>query len=475
MFKLFFLLSLLIFISVFLVKNVFACGCGIAISEEKVFKSLKEAQAYLLINILDKNSYEEVPFFRFTSLDKSHDVKMVFPMSEIPTDVTGKKMKTADFLSLYGIDKAESAAKTQSITNIILKNSDSMFFLLNGYTVFKVFSSITGVGTYNMSAPGMKTIGTDSRISPVATFEFEGGKLDLYNVTTKNTLNDFVQTLNLPITGKVEELVQKYKNYFVAVLDLHVESVIPENEIASLQNCMPQGLEKVKKYLKDHASYQRRDVENLIQETSSSGSCNLDEINSLRKFIGALTYNSNSLEGISIKMKFSNTDKFFYPISVVNTYEYPVNDQKYYIKTPNDFQINSASSNISKIISEGSNRWYEIESTKDDLKGKIIDAGFFTKWGDNWRSFLSVLYEKLDSFRLFFALLIFILPLIILRSKENISIIGVLLSFVLFILGGLLLNSIVLFFRKKRILSISYLGIWIIMLILTILKSRIQI
>jgi len=58
---LFVLLSIFTLI-ILIVPIINSCGCGIAISDMKVFNSLKETQAYLLIDVENQNSYNELPF-----------------------------------------------------------------------------------------------------------------------------------------------------------------------------------------------------------------------------------------------------------------------------------------------------------------------------------------------------------------------------------------------------------------------------
>jgi hypothetical protein len=88
--KLLFFVFILIALGLFY-HEVNACGCGIAISDMKVFNSLKETQAYLLIDVKNKTEYDEAVFFNFVSLDRPHDVIIVFPTDKILYEVEGKK------------------------------------------------------------------------------------------------------------------------------------------------------------------------------------------------------------------------------------------------------------------------------------------------------------------------------------------------------------------------------------------------
>jgi hypothetical protein len=177
------ILSLFIFIFSFILiafilypHKVNACGCGIAISDIKVFNSLKETQAYLLIDVKNKTEYDEAVFFNFVSLDKPHDVTVVFPTDKIPYNVEDKKISARKSLEDYKIDKAEDIIKKLSISEFLKHIYQELFPLSNGLIVGYLMRHISG---------GIETGGSipyPGAIAPIAHFEFEGGTLDIYNL-----------------------------------------------------------------------------------------------------------------------------------------------------------------------------------------------------------------------------------------------------------------------------------------------------
>ena len=238
--KLLFLIFFVFILSSILAQRSYSCGCGIAITNMKVFNALKETQAYLLIDVKDQNTYDEMPFFRFVSMDKPYDVTIVFPIDQIPYDVKGEKISAGSFLSKYGISEAEENIKKQDATELAKNVNNVAFIGANGAL------SLIPMSFFLFSSFGAAPGATGGRLSPIAHFEFEGGTLDIYDVSSAQTLDEFIKTIGIETEGKVEELVTKYKDYYVAVLKIKVPSLISEDKITYLENCAPQALEIIK-------------------------------------------------------------------------------------------------------------------------------------------------------------------------------------------------------------------------------------
>src|SRR3989338_2790887 len=113
-------ISILLF-SLLYTPIVNACGCGLALSDMKVFNALKETQAYLVIDVQDKNAYNEMPFFRMVSMDEPYDVTIVFPIDGITYDVEGKTIPARQFLEDYKINIAENYITKQSFSGLVKK------------------------------------------------------------------------------------------------------------------------------------------------------------------------------------------------------------------------------------------------------------------------------------------------------------------------------------------------------------------
>ncbi len=150
--KLLFFIFILITLGLFY-HEVNACGCGIAISDMKVFNSLKETQAYLLVDVKNKTEYDEAVFFNFISLDKPHNVTIVFPTDKIPYNVEGKKISAKKFLEDHNIDKVEDIIKKLSISEFLKHIKQQLFVLSNGIVIGYLTAHMLG-GGIETGSPG---------------------------------------------------------------------------------------------------------------------------------------------------------------------------------------------------------------------------------------------------------------------------------------------------------------------------------
>ena len=453
-----FLLTLVTFILILQIPKAYSCGCGLAISEEKVFNALKETQAYLLIDIKDENTYNEMPFFRMVSMDEPYNVTIVFPIQGIPSDVAGKTITAQQFLNDYNINKADEHFKKQSFSGLIKKidkdfeaTSGSIFAFTNG--IVPNFIRLFFVkGLFGMASK--EIIGG---LSPLAHFEFEGGTLDIYDVNSMSTLEEFVKTINITLTGEVQELVTKYQDYFVAVLRINVPSALNEDLRNQLSLC-PEQTERAKQALQEKTEFNYEEIYELAE-----GPCRKP----IFELIESVTKINSNVKGTLVDMKFENTDRFFYPVSIVNSYKYPITEQKYLIKTPSKLHIELESSKVDKTANFNSERWSKISSTREDISGKIIRASFGVRIGDILRSITQSFYNNTGWFVFIVYLLIIMLPLVYYHYKVDESLTSgeLILTFGMFILGGLILSSLVMSIKKKRKFALILFLIWLLLLI----------
>jgi hypothetical protein len=456
--KLLIFLFLCIFFFNASISKVSSCGCGLAIGDETVFNALKETQAYLLIDIKDKSTYSEMPFFRMVSMDDPHDVTIVFPIDGIPTNVEGKKMTSRNFLTKYKINRAEEYFVTQDFSEMIKIVSEDIVLRSNSFSIY--LNGFPGwiVGAAFQSMLGGVASDFGGEPNSLAHFDFEGGQLDIYDASSKETLDSFIKSIDIKLTGEVSKLVEKYKDYYVAVLKLSVPSALDAESRQQLKSC-PEQTEKVKQALQEKSEFSYSEIESL-----TSGTCQQP----LRKLVSSVTNLDDNLEGTLVNMQFTGNSNFFYPTSIVNSYKYPVTDQKYFIKTPTDLDIKLLSSKSEQTASFDSERWHKITSTEEDIKGSIIKTGIITKVGDIKRAINQLFYDKSELIATLILLLLGILPFIYYRYKieEKLTKGEIILSIILTFTAGLFVAFIVMLVKKKTKFALTLLFVWILFTII---------
>jgi hypothetical protein len=463
---------LVVILTLFFSVSALACGCGMALAPPEVFNSLKESQAYLIVDVHNQSSYTESPYFRFVSFDKEYDVKMVFPMKSLPVSVEGRKLSLEKFLDEEKISEFQVEEKQQDFSKALenIRRPIIVPALISGggfvgtfiFGFFFIFTQSV------MQASGAVDGALTNKGGLVAQYVFDGGTLDIYDVSSTDTLSQLVDKLGFTAEGEVKRLVDKYANYYVAVMTIHVPTVLPKEDLDFLStNCKDQ-LEKTKALLQTKAKIEWKeigidpyDVWAYRYIDSEKKSCNATIVD----LVNSATNPSSDVNGVMVSMSYNNSD-IFYPTSIVNSYAYPVSEQSYFVRTPYDLQF-TPSSNVSKTVLVGDKRWYVVTDTSTDLSGTINSASIETKASDSWLGFVKVLYNN-SWIATIILILIFILVCALIAfvifPKSRLSIIDVMV----FVWFGFIIGSIVAFLRGKRKVAVLLFVVWLILLLISI-------
>lgn len=445
-----FLLILILFFS----SSVFGCGCGIAITDSQTFGNLNEPETFLVIDVHSSNNYDAVPFFRFVSLDEPYELKVVFPTKEIPSDVEGKKLSIKEFTELYKIREVQSELGKQNASAVIANFSSSYNLLLipssiflNGFGLSFFLSSFFLLSSLGSIAPGQ-----------VAHYEFEGGKLDIYDVTKADILQEFVDSLGVEVGEKVKEVVEKYSDHYVAVMTLKVETAIGNEDIEYLKNYCPEGLKKLKELIKTD----ERITKGLFRQNTRDNfaMCDSKSQGFLIAILENLYSDNSDLEGVMVEMKFENSSNFFYPISIVESYEYPVAKQNYFVRVPENLAIEINSSRVTEKLNVEGFRWYKISENDGDLEGAIVKATFTDFINDSKSKIFSFLYNNaiVINVSLIILLLILFFFKFIKGNKFTQN------ELIIFLIGGIIITGLYFLTKKeKRKLGILCVLFWILL------------
>ena len=222
------------------------------------------------------------------------------------------------------------------------------------------------------------------------------------------------------------------------------------------------GDEQEYQELQEKIGLEYKEIKKLVQ-----GPCS----EPLRKLINSAINIDPDLNGTLVNMKFQGTNQFFYPTSIVNSYKYPITDQRYFIKTPSNLHISLDSSEIHQTANFDSERWYRVNSTEEDIKGKIINANTDIRFKDKLRSINQMFYNNSQWFVFIFYLIIIILPFLYYHFKVKESLTGreIGLTIGLFLIGGLLLTSLAMAIKKKKKFALIIFLLWLILLAIMII------
>lgn len=457
-------------IAVILVSlNALACGCGMALAPPEVFNSMKESQAYLLVDVTGPDSYVEKPFFRFVSLDRPYDVKMVFPMKELPAGVEGKKLSIKEFMENEKIGAAKTEETKQNLAEAVnaVRRPLVIPAIISG-------AGIGGSFLYSLSFL-FTTVGSgagrNKEGDAIASYSFEGGQLDIYDVSGGKTLDTLVKELGFEASGKVKELVDKYSDYYAAVMTLNVPTALSPQKMDYLKNnCGPQ-FESAKALLRTKTTIEWKDLgidQWKASKVQASGGGETQDCESMIiELVSSATSPSSEVKGVMVSMKY-NSKEIFYPTSIVNSYEYPVTDQAYYVKTPTDLQFSTETPVSGKILLE-STRWYIIKDPSEDMAGRIEPASAQTKAEDAWLMAVKTMYENSGwiALILFIAMAAMAVRFVSGIPKEDLPPMNNLI--IITLLAGVIIGVIYAFVKGKRKFAAMLFLTWAALLLIAIL------
>ncbi|MFH1199673.1 MAG: hypothetical protein V1708_01250 [Candidatus Micrarchaeota archaeon] len=396
-----------------ILPDILACGCGIALGPPEVFNNLKEPNTVLLVDINEDGSYHMKPFFRFISLDQPQNVTLVFPMKALPKSFKAEKTTLSEFTDREDLRSFNAAKLRQSLEGAAGKlREDSRYFapfaaigvvgtIALGVLLFLPFVVLRGsvLGSANQMLAGSRDTGIISH------YEFEGGSLDIFDASSNSTMDEIASRLGYSYDGKLAALIEKYRNNFVSVLNIAVETPLPPERMAYFKNQCPYWHNMAKQALKEKKidfaslglsgyypqysySYGANSYGQGRNDASNTNDCKSLAYTFITRAAGqgsSYSYYGSGSEpkGIMLDIGFEADDPIFYPVSVVESYNYPVAQQQYLVRVGKDKEFRFTSSQASSTALVGGMRWYEITSTAADLEGTVGPAGSKTGFDDS--------------------------------------------------------------------------------------------
>ncbi|NIO45108.1 MAG: hypothetical protein GTN36_06195 [Candidatus Aenigmarchaeota archaeon] len=260
----------LIVLALLLPSAVLADGMIMPRFQKKTFDftSVKEKQQYAVIEVLS-NYFEKMNIFlSLTSLDyETHDITVVIPLKSVPQDVSGDKLNSSEFLNKYGFDDVERLIEKQSVAGFIKKSSPQIRDALGEYIMLSLISPIYEISKFAffpfyggfMAGSTLTDGGLAAReqaypgVTHIATYEFEGATIDIYDVESGNTLEEFMKDYyDLYLPDNVKDAVDNYKTHYIAVLNAMIG---PPGDVGLLKEYAPNTFNDALKYVRANPEF----------------------------------------------------------------------------------------------------------------------------------------------------------------------------------------------------------------------------
>ncbi|MEM5811507.1 MAG: hypothetical protein QXG91_02070 [Candidatus Aenigmatarchaeota archaeon] len=223
------------------------------------FSAIQEKDQIAFIEVLDKNRAVMHLYLSFVSTDADyHNITIILPFKSIPHTFYGQKMKENEFSTNYGISKIEKMVQSQSfkamISKVLRETStaiESYFRLVSGESFFKLVPVIYYSG--RLAAPMVMVWNETRDVIPVTRYIFEGGVIDVYEVSSGQTLADFLnRQYQIELPEKVREAIDKYGSHYIGILTVNIQPPVSKGVLDSLENICPNTLREMKDYVRTH-------------------------------------------------------------------------------------------------------------------------------------------------------------------------------------------------------------------------------
>jgi hypothetical protein len=230
------------------------------------FSAVQEKQQYASVEVLS-NYFEKMNLYlALTSIDyENHNITVVIPMKSIPQDVSGDKIKASEFLSKYGFNDVQNLIEKQSLDGFVKKVSPQTKDALGEYIMLSLISPLYELSKVSffypmydtLAAPAMRAVtggeALPSGVTPIAKYEFEGATVEIYGVTSGQTLEEFMRDYyNLDLPENVRDSVDTYKMHYIAILNAVIG---PPGDVSLLKQYAPNTFKDAVRYVKSNPEF----------------------------------------------------------------------------------------------------------------------------------------------------------------------------------------------------------------------------
>jgi hypothetical protein len=131
-------------------------------------------------------------------------------------------------------------------------------------------SDYKGFGAVEDTAGGGEA--ANKEVEEVSHYEFDGASVSIYSVSANATLEDFISVVDLGTLPTItREVVEEYKEHFVAVIETEPSPPIPELEYRWMNNAMPNTIDGLKDLFLREESISYTRAQEIIVEKCMEG------------------------------------------------------------------------------------------------------------------------------------------------------------------------------------------------------------
>ncbi|MEW6069579.1 MAG: hypothetical protein AB1485_03095, partial [Candidatus Thermoplasmatota archaeon] len=392
-------------------------GDGIPIAKLEVYSTLRENRQFAYITVLENSETIDL-FLNVASLEPNENITIVVPIRTRPLSVAAEKMTDKKFMSAHNFDKIDEIYRKQ--TQGLGKLGEEIGKNMGFWGAWEV-GGPAGLLFYHFWTTGY--LGAGGAMT-LARYEFEGVSVDIHSFNSSDSLREFYESLNLTVPDNIKDIISKYQDYCIALINTTTKPPIPQDELNTLQTRVPEAVARFKNYVKIHPktvfyTYKGKGYEmyyiGIVDFKDSELNAiyqNLSDY-TLREYFYKLvlaTYGLVEVEGfqLSITLPLYNGYAYF-PLGTSPSwgsvskikiiFECPDNKEIVFGKNCKDVFYNSKHYYV----------WEFSDAAPDyDLEGKVQDKGLGTSWNEFAHKTSEWVYDNSRSLSVVCILLMFI-------------------------------------------------------------------
>lgn len=392
-------------------------GDGIPITKHDVYSTLRENRQLAYITVLENSEIIDL-FLNVASLEPDENITIVVPLQTQPSEVAAEKMTDEEFMSNHNFDKIDEIYRKQ--TEGLGKLGEEIGYNMRWLGAGEVGGPAGFLLYYFWTMP----FGSVGGAGGITHYEFEGVSVDIHSFNSSGSLKEFYESLNLTVPDNVDDVISKYQDYSIALINTTTKSPIPEDEFNALQTQVPEAIDGFKNYVQNHSetvfyTYGSKGYGMFYGGITDFGD---PELNSIYKAISnytlrgyfyklvLATYGLVEVEGFQLSMSLPLSNKqAYFPLGTSPSWG-SVSKIKIIFECPDDKEI--AFSKDCKDVFYNSKHYYIWEfndaAPDYDLEGKVQDKGLETSWDECMHKSSQWTYDNSGSLSILCILLMFI-------------------------------------------------------------------
>ena len=226
-------------------------GDGMVIAEPKVHRLLRENRQLAYISVQDDQETMDL-FINVVSLRPGENITILVPLRTNPIRASVTEANDTGFRKEFGFDGIiqEGERQSEGVETFIDK-----FFGYSAEEMAKyllVGGMLKWVGESDLMLNSGIGGSDDDDLSVQRIYDNPGFSVDLATFGTEGSMAAYAESLNISLPPGVEEVIARYSNYSIAVINMTTRPPISESRYWDLMDATPDAINQLIEFIADH-------------------------------------------------------------------------------------------------------------------------------------------------------------------------------------------------------------------------------